>query len=223
MNAARLFYQWGLTAVSQVVLVHSVHGLMYSVWIWQPRFQPSTRCWRGRRVTLAPGHTFWHIAAAGAGIIAASICFLSRWMSYRHFLRRGAGYRHMPLLLYNASMSGNYQVSSVIALILLAPSLFMVVIHKFMRPEMMAKLEIRLQKTKSFPSGAFCRLSSLAILITTRELIITSLIFWFCASGETVTISSKPVLSMAVNHEAAGQATRSPPDSVIAFAKLNIQ
>ena len=47
----------------------------------------------------------------------------------------------LPLLLYNASMSGNYQVSSITALILLAPSLlFMVVIHKFMRPEMMAKL-----------------------------------------------------------------------------------
>ena len=46
-----------------------------------------------------------------------------------------------PLLLYNASMSGNYQVSSITALILLVPSLlFMVVIHKFMRPEMMAKL-----------------------------------------------------------------------------------
>ncbi|OSZ22172.1 ABC transporter permease [Klebsiella quasipneumoniae] len=38
-------------------------------------------------------------------------------------------------------MSGNYQVSSITALILLAPSLlFMVVIHKCMRPEMMAKL-----------------------------------------------------------------------------------
>ncbi|MGP4885043.1 ABC transporter permease, partial [Klebsiella pneumoniae] len=47
----------------------------------------------------------------------------------------------LPLLLYNASMSGNYQVSSITALILLVPSLlFMVVIHKFMRPEMMAKL-----------------------------------------------------------------------------------
>lgn len=47
----------------------------------------------------------------------------------------------LPLLLDNASMSGNYQVSSITALILLVPSLlFMVVIHKFMRPEMMAKL-----------------------------------------------------------------------------------
>ncbi|VDR30374.1 ABC-type maltose transport systems, permease component [Raoultella terrigena] len=34
MNIARLFYQWGLNGtVAGVVLVHSVHGLMYSVWI----------------------------------------------------------------------------------------------------------------------------------------------------------------------------------------------
>jgi hypothetical protein len=36
-------------------------------------------------------------------------------------------------------MSGNYQVSSITALILLVPSLlFMLVIHKFMRPEMLS-------------------------------------------------------------------------------------
>ena len=62
----------------------------------------------------------------------------------------------LPLLLYNASMSGNYQVSSITALILLAPSLlFMVVIHKFMRPEMMAKLGNGLQKTKKLRWEAF--------------------------------------------------------------------
>lgn len=34
MNVARLFYQWGLNgSIAGVVLVHSVHGLMYSVWI----------------------------------------------------------------------------------------------------------------------------------------------------------------------------------------------
>jgi len=38
-------------------------------------------------------------------------------------------------------MSGNYQVSSITALILLVPSLlFMLVIHKFMRPEMLSKM-----------------------------------------------------------------------------------
>ena len=60
---------------------------------------------------------------------------------YEQVLHKSGKVLGVPLLLYNASMSGNYQVSSITALILLAPSLlFMVVIHKFMRPEMMAKL-----------------------------------------------------------------------------------
>ncbi len=47
----------------------------------------------------------------------------------------------LPILLYTASMSGNYQMSSITALILLVPSvIFMLVIHKFMRPEMLSKL-----------------------------------------------------------------------------------
>jgi len=38
-------------------------------------------------------------------------------------------------------MEGNYQIASITALILLVPSiLFMVIIHKFMRPEMLSKL-----------------------------------------------------------------------------------
>ncbi|CCJ84933.1 hypothetical protein BN133_1310 [Cronobacter dublinensis 582] len=38
-------------------------------------------------------------------------------------------------------MSGNYQVSSITALILLLPSVvFMLVVNRFMRPEMLSKL-----------------------------------------------------------------------------------
>ena len=112
MNVARLFYQWGLNgSIAGVVLVHSVHGLMYSVWICMAAFSSidPLLARASRNLGAGPVYTFWHIT--------------------------------LPLLLYNASMSGNYQVSSITALILLVPSLlFMVVIHKFMRPEMMAKL-----------------------------------------------------------------------------------
>lgn len=82
-------------------------------------------------------------AAGGAGIVAASIfVFLESLDEFTGTFFVGApDITTLPLLLYNASMSGNYQVSSITALILLVPSLlFMVVIHKFMRPEMMAKL-----------------------------------------------------------------------------------
>lgn len=77
------------------------------------------------------------------GIVAASIfVFLESLDEFTGTFFVGApDVTTLPLLLNNASMSGNYQVSSITALILLAPSLlFMVVIHKFMRPEMMAKL-----------------------------------------------------------------------------------
>ncbi|WP_417552276.1 hypothetical protein [Marinomonas fungiae] len=47
----------------------------------------------------------------------------------------------MPLLLYSASMEGNYQISSITALILLVPSIgFMLLINRFMRPEVLSKL-----------------------------------------------------------------------------------
>jgi len=47
----------------------------------------------------------------------------------------------MPKCASMCAMSGNYQISSITALILLVPSvLFMLVIQKFMRPEMLSKL-----------------------------------------------------------------------------------
>ena len=128
MNIARLFYQWGLNGtIAGVVLVHSVHGLMYSVWICVAAFS-----------AIDP-----LLARASRNLGAACIfVFLESLDEFTGTFFVGApDITTLPLLLYNASMSGNYQVSSITALILLVPSLlFMVVIHKFMRPEMMAKL-----------------------------------------------------------------------------------
>ena len=46
-----------------------------------------------------------------------------------------------PLLLYNASMGGNYQIASITALILLVPSVaFMLVIERFLRADVLAKV-----------------------------------------------------------------------------------
>lgn len=148
MNVARLFYQWGLNgSIAGVVLVHSVHGLMYSVWICVAAFSAidPLLARASRNLGAGPVYTFWHIVLpqAAPGIVAASIfVFLESLDEFTGTFFVGApGITTLPLLLYNASMSGNYQVSSITALILLVPSLlFMVVIHKFMRPEMMAKL-----------------------------------------------------------------------------------
>jgi putative spermidine/putrescine transport system permease protein len=47
----------------------------------------------------------------------------------------------LPLLLYNASMGGNYQIASITALILLVPSvLFMIVIERFLKADVLAKV-----------------------------------------------------------------------------------
>jgi ABC-type Fe3+ transport system permease subunit len=47
----------------------------------------------------------------------------------------------LPLLLYNASMGGNYQIASITALILLVPSvLFMLVIERFLKADVLSKV-----------------------------------------------------------------------------------
>ena len=47
----------------------------------------------------------------------------------------------LPLLLYNASMGGNYQIASITALILLVPSVaFMLVIERFLRADVLSKV-----------------------------------------------------------------------------------
>lgn len=148
MNIARLFYQWGLNGtVAGVVLVDSVHGLMYSIWICVAAFSAIDPLQARASRNLGAGSlfTFWHIVLpqASAGIMAAGIfVFLESLDEFTGTFFVGApDITTLPLLLYNASMSGNYQVSSITALILLVPSLlFMLVIHKFMRPEMLSKM-----------------------------------------------------------------------------------
>lgn len=148
MNIARLFYQWGLNGtVAGVVLVHSVHGLMYSVWICVAAFSAVDPLLARASRNLGAGaiYTFWHIVLpqASPGIIAASIfVFLESLDEFTGTFFVGApDITTLPILLYTASMSGNYQISSITALILLVPSvLFMLVIQKFMRPEMLSKL-----------------------------------------------------------------------------------
>jgi ABC-type spermidine/putrescine transport system permease subunit II len=49
--------------------------------------------------------------------------------------------RTLPLLLYNASAGGNIQIASISALILLVPSVaFMLLVERFLKGEVMAKL-----------------------------------------------------------------------------------
>jgi ABC-type spermidine/putrescine transport system permease subunit II len=45
----------------------------------------------------------------------------------------------LPLLMFNASMGGNYQIASITALLLLVPSIgFMLVVERFLKADVLA-------------------------------------------------------------------------------------
>lgn len=148
MNIARLFYDVGLNGTMVgVVMVHSVHGLMFSVWICVAAFASTDPMLEraSRNLGAGPIYTFFHIVLpqAAPGIIASCIfVFLESLDEFTGTFFVGApDITTLPLLLYTASMEGNYQIASITALILLVPSiLFMLLINRFMKPEMLAKI-----------------------------------------------------------------------------------
>lgn len=148
MNIARIFYDFGLNGtLLGVILVHSVHGLMFSIWISVAAFSSTDPMLEraSRNLGAGPIYTFFHIVLpqAAPGLVASCIfVFLESLDEFTGTFFVGApNISTLPLLLYTASMEGNYQIASITALILLIPSiLFMVIIHKFMRPEMLSKL-----------------------------------------------------------------------------------
>ena len=47
----------------------------------------------------------------------------------------------LPLLLFTASMEGNYQIASITTLVLLSPSVgFLLVIERFLKADVLAKI-----------------------------------------------------------------------------------
>lgn len=148
MNVARIFYDFGLNGtVVGVVMVHTVHGLMFSVWITVAAFSAidPTLEKAARNLGAGPVYTFFTISLPQAmpGILASCIfVFLESLDEFTGTFFVGAPeISTLPLLLYTASMEGNYQIASITALILLVPSvLFMLLVDRFMRPEMLSKI-----------------------------------------------------------------------------------
>ncbi|MBV1841811.1 ABC transporter permease [Photobacterium ganghwense] len=148
MNIARIFYDFGLNGTFLgVVLVHSVHGLMFSVWICVAAFSgiDPLMVRASRNLGAGPVYTFFHITLPQAtpGIVASGIfVFLESLDEFTGTFFVGAPeISTLPLLLYTASMEGNYQIASITALILLVPSiLFMFIISRFISPEMLSKI-----------------------------------------------------------------------------------
>ncbi len=148
INIARMFYTVGLNGtVLGVVLVHTVHGLVYAVWITTAAFAAVDRELEeaARNMGASRLRTFWTVSLplAAPGILASAIfVFLESLDEFTGTYFVGVpDVTTLPLLMFTASMGGNYQIASITALILLVPSLlFMLVIERFLRADVLAKV-----------------------------------------------------------------------------------
>ncbi len=148
MNIARIFYEMGLNGtITGVVLVHTVHGLVYSVWITTAAFSSVDHSLElaARNLGAPPLYTFLTVTLPQAlpGVIASSIfVFLESLDEFTGTFFVGVpDINTLPLLLYSSSMGGNYQVASITALILLVPSIaFMLMVDKFFKADVLSKI-----------------------------------------------------------------------------------
>lgn len=148
INIARIFYGFGLNGtITGVVLVHTVHGLVFAVWIATAAFAAVDRELEeaARNMGASPLHAFFTVTLplAAPGIMASAIfVFLESLDEFTGTFFVGIPeVRTLPLLLFNASMEGNYQIASITALILLVPSVgFMLFIERFLKADVLAKI-----------------------------------------------------------------------------------
>jgi ABC-type spermidine/putrescine transport system permease subunit II len=148
INVARIFYEFGLNGtIPGVVLVHTLHGLVYAVWITTAAFAAVDLELEhaARNIGASPLRTFFTITLplAAPGIMASAIfVFLESLDEFTGTYFVGVpDITTLPLLMFNASMGGNYQIASITALILLLPSVgFMLVIERFLKADVLAKV-----------------------------------------------------------------------------------
>lgn len=148
INVARIFYGLGLTGtIAGVVIVHAAHALVYSVWITSAAFAAVDRDLElaARNLGASAARTFFTVTLplAAPGIIASAIfVFLESLDEFTGTFFVGVpNVSTLPLLLYSASMGGNYQVASITALILLVPSiLFMLFVERFLKADVLSKI-----------------------------------------------------------------------------------
>jgi ABC-type spermidine/putrescine transport system permease subunit II len=148
INVARIFYVFGLNGtIAGVVLVHTLHGLVYAVWITTAAFAAVDHELEqaARNIGASQLRTFFTITLplAAPGILASAIfVFLESLDEFTGSYFVGAPeVTTLPLLLFSASMGGNYQISSITALILLVPSIaFMLVVERFLKADVLAKV-----------------------------------------------------------------------------------
>lgn len=148
MNIASIFYRVGLAGTMPgVVLVHTVHGLVLSVWIAAAAFASVDRSLEeaARNIGAGPLRTFATVTLplAAPGLMASAIfVFLESLDEFTGTYFVGVpDVTTLPLLMFNASMGGNYQIAAITALILLVPSIgFMLFVERFLKADVLSKV-----------------------------------------------------------------------------------
>jgi putative spermidine/putrescine transport system permease protein len=146
VNIARMFYEVGLNGtVFGVVLVHASHGLVLAVWIASAAFAAVDESLEqaARNLGAGPWQGFATITLplAAPGLIASAIfVFLESLDEFTGTYFVGVpDVITLPLLMFNASMGGNYQIASITALLLLIPSIaFMLLVERFLKADVLA-------------------------------------------------------------------------------------
>jgi putative spermidine/putrescine transport system permease protein len=148
INIARLFYDFGLNGtMTGVIMVHTVHGLVFAVWITAAAFaavDPDLEL-AARNLGASGVRTFLTVSLplAAAGIMASAIfVFLESLDEFTGTFFVGVpDVITLPLLMFTASIAGNYQIAAITALILLVPSiLFMLLIERFLKADVLSKV-----------------------------------------------------------------------------------
>ena len=148
INIARIFYDFRLNGtMTGVILVHTVHGLVFAVWITAAAFAAVDRDLElaARNLGASGLRTFLTVSLplAAPGIMASAIfVFLESLDEFTGTFFVGVpDVITLPLLMFTASIAGNYQIAAITALVLLVPSVvFMLVIERFLKADVLSKV-----------------------------------------------------------------------------------
>lgn len=147
-SIGQIFYAIGLNGtIPGVVLVHTLQGLVFAVWITSASFASIDRDLEAaaRDLGASPVGVFTSVTLPLAlpGLIASAIfVFLGSIDEFTGTFFVGVpDIQTLPILLYTAAMQGSYQIASITAIFLLIPSiLFMVIVERFLKADVAAKI-----------------------------------------------------------------------------------
>ncbi|MEM2890798.1 MAG: ABC transporter permease subunit [Candidatus Hadarchaeum sp.] len=142
VNLLPVFTRWGLAGtLPGVMLIHILVCLLFGTWISTSAFKaiPEFLEEAARSVGATKWQTFWRILMplAAPGLLVSTVfVFVTSLTEFTGTFFLGLPFvTTLPMLLYSAS-GYNMQFASVLALVLLVPSLlFMVMTERIFRPE----------------------------------------------------------------------------------------